>query len=327
MTHLLVEQVVPTADIQMCLDASGVDVPCVVFNRRLEPVAGILKGRGICLAGGKHRDGSPLDRLCAYKRHIAEWTGSFLGGHQDVGKETSHFMCEALAKHFITKIEGPSGALGHVFVGPLVESSMNIDGCDVVPDPRTPLQQEDIQRRVELFCSVVAREYRRRYSQAVRRPLRPRGRKPLVVGDVFFSYSHHDVSFARKLKARLECEGVRCWLDINDLKAGHITRQVYDAMANNDIVLFISSASSLRSDWVQFELSLARQKEIREQRHVLCPVALDDAWRSPDDTCIDAVLLREVFTRYAVDFCAWRNEDEFELAFERVWCGLNIYFP
>ena len=45
-------------------------------------------------------------------------------------------------------------------------------------------------------------------------------------------------------------------------------------------MILVLSKESVKSDWVENELDMARAKEKAEGRAVLCPVALDDAWKS-----------------------------------------------
>ncbi|MCH7591408.1 MAG: toll/interleukin-1 receptor domain-containing protein [Planctomycetes bacterium] len=150
-----------------------------------------------------------------------------------------------------------------------------------------------------------------------------RTKGPIFLGGVFVSYSHDDAKFVDKLYARLKKEGSNVWLDRHDATAGPLRRQVVDNIRLHDIVLLVLSESSVNSNWVDYELKKALQKEVDEKRDVLCPVALDDAWKEKtkgkDHWC-------EVREKNVLDFSKWKTK-----AFDGVFCklvdGLKKYYP
>jgi len=149
-----------------------------------------------------------------------------------------------------------------------------------------------------------------------------RTKGPLMVGGVFISYSHADSGFVDQVYERLDQEGVPVWLDRREAVAGSLQRQVFDAMRLTDVVLLVLSEASVHSDWVEHELEMARQKEKTEQRDVLCPVALDAAWKAK----LDDVLWRQVKKEYVLDFSAWENPQAFDAQFRKLLKGLKIYY-
>ncbi len=96
---------------------------------------------------------------------------------------------------------------------------------------------------------------------------------------VFISYSHEDSRFADKLYKSLYAEGATAWLDRRDLVAGKVNDQVERQIGKSDVVLLVLSEASVKSDWVAHEINLARTFEQRNEIDVLCPVALDTAWK------------------------------------------------
>jgi uncharacterized protein YjbI with pentapeptide repeats len=157
---------------------------------------------------------------------------------------------------------------------------------------------------------------------------RLRARSPLGVGGLFISYAHGDArDLADRLREVLAERGVSVWLDRHEMKAGSVARQLERAMRSTDAVVLILSAGSVRSDWIEYELSLAREKEKAERREVLCPVALDESWNDPASVDhIDPVLLYQLKKRFVVDFSGWAEPQGFEEAFRRLWDGLKLYF-
>jgi uncharacterized protein YjbI with pentapeptide repeats len=94
---------------------------------------------------------------------------------------------------------------------------------------------------------------------------------PFFLGGVFFSYSHADSDVVERLETRLDESGARTWRDAHDMVAGPMERQVFDAIRVNDAVVIVLSETSVRSDWVEHELELGRNREREENRDVLCP--------------------------------------------------------
>ena len=72
-----------------------------------------------------------------------------------------------------------------------------------------------------------------------------------------------------------------------------------------DILVIVLSKASLKSDWVENELKIARKKEKTEGRNIICPVALDDTWR----TKIEGDPLWGQLENYNIlDFSRWKTK-------------------
>ena len=95
------------------------------------------------------------------------------------------------------------------------------------------------------------------------------------------------------------------------------------AIRQNPIVLLVLSKDSVKSDWVEHEARSARKLEKELGRDVLCPVALDDAWKD----CKWPARLREHIMEYHIlDFSKWKNEGEFGKMFRKLIDGLDLFF-
>jgi hypothetical protein len=150
---------------------------------------------------------------------------------------------------------------------------------------------------------------------------------PMLIGGVFISYSWGDSKFVGKLYDRLMREGARVWLDRHEMVAGPMQKQVHRAIRLNDVVLLVLSEASIRSDWVENELEMARRKEREESRDVLCPLALDDSWKSkmdPDEP--NRALWLTLRQKLVLDFSKWKTK-AFEPTLERLLRGLKMYYP
>ena len=134
--------------------------------------------------------------------------------------------------------------------------------------------------------------------------------------------------FVEALERRFDEKGVRYWRDVPDLKAGRLERQIDRAIDLNPLVLLVLSERSVESDWVEWEASRARalEKQYRKAgkpRDVLCPVALDDTWKS----CDRYPGLRQRIEAYNVlDFSKWQNGDELGEAFARLYDGVILNY-
>jgi len=94
---------------------------------------------------------------------------------------------------------------------------------------------------------------------------------------VFISYSSMDRPFARKLEHALRSAGIDVWLDEKKLLVGDsIIKELGKAIKGTDIVLAVLSQSSIRSAWVEKELTLAMTREQEERVKVVLPVRIDD---------------------------------------------------
>lgn len=148
-----------------------------------------------------------------------------------------------------------------------------------------------------------------------------RGTRPIQTSPVFISYSHEDTVFVDMLEQKLNEAGIRFWRDIHDLKPGPMETQIDRAIRTNPVVVLVLSKHSVKSDWVQWEATTARYLEKELQRDVLCPIALDDTWKS----CQWRGPLRQQIERYYIlDFSdpAKLNEQ-----FEKLKAGLHLNYP
>ena len=139
----------------------------------------------------------------------------------------------------------------------------------------------------------------------------------------FISYNHEDKQFARQLHDRLQGRGIRCWLDEKELNPGD---DLYHGIDRGirvwDKVLLCASKHSLKSWWVDNEITIALEREremsksTKEKPLKIIPLNLDgymfkDYWKSGH-----RAMLRK---RVAADFTKWKTDaDEFDRQFERV---------
>jgi TIR domain len=74
----------------------------------------------------------------------------------------------------------------------------------------------------------------------------------------FISYSSKDQEFADRIHADLQNKGVRCWFAPHDMPiGGRILDEIDHAIRLRDKLLLILSEHSIKSDWVEDEVSKA----------------------------------------------------------------------
>ena len=87
--------------------------------------------------------------------------------------------------------------------------------------------------------------------------------------DVFISYSHEDQAFVTRLVSSLEAEGFSVWWDHTIPPGRTWDTFIANAIANAKCCVVVWSPSSLNSDWVKEEATLAKGR--------LLPVAIEGA--------------------------------------------------
>lgn len=137
----------------------------------------------------------------------------------------------------------------------------------------------------------------------------------------FISYSARDQGFANRLHADLQNKGVRCWFAPHDMPIGaKILDEIDEAIRLRDKLVLILSEHSIKSDWVEDEVSKAFEEERRRGQTVLFPIRLDDAVMETDEAW--AAKLRA--QRNIGDFRRWKDYDAYKKAFERVVRDLTV---
>lgn len=151
---------------------------------------------------------------------------------------------------------------------------------------------------------------------------------PIQYYKAFVSYSHADQEFAKHLHKRLQGEGIRCWIDDEDMKIGD---KVYDtinqAIQIHDKVILICSEHSLKSRWVKREFeTMLQQEEDHEKANgkfvpLLLPLDVDGyIFKEAEND----YMVTEIKSRLAADFTNWKDHDAFEAAFDKLVKALKV---
>lgn len=145
----------------------------------------------------------------------------------------------------------------------------------------------------------------------------------IQINPLFISYNHTDGIFVDSLERYLVDDGVRFWRDVHHATAGRLETQVDRAIRLNPTMLLILSESSVKSDWVEHEVRLARELEKESGRDVLCPIALDGGW----ENCRWPQRLREQIMEYNIlDFSNWQDRVTFDRMYRKLAEGLDLFY-
>jgi len=145
----------------------------------------------------------------------------------------------------------------------------------------------------------------------------------IQLSPIFIAYCHEDAAFVDHVAETLDGRRIRHWRDTHDAVAGRLDRQIDRAIRLNPTVLLVLSKNSVCSDWVEWEATRARGLEKELGRDVLCPVALDDSWK----TCDWPSPLRQQIMKYNIlDLSNWRDPAVFDRQFRRLLDGLALFY-
>ena len=130
----------------------------------------------------------------------------------------------------------------------------------------------------------------------------------------FISYSTKDQEFAERLHADLQNKGVRCWFAPHDLPIGDKIRDALDAAIRlRDKVVLILSEHSIKSDWVEDEVTKGFEEERKRDQIVLFPVRLDEAVMNTNEAWAAKLHARNIG-----DFRKWKDHDAYKQSLARV---------
>jgi hypothetical protein len=130
----------------------------------------------------------------------------------------------------------------------------------------------------------------------------------------FISYSTKDQEFADRIHADLQNKGVRCWFAPHDMPiGGKILNEIDAAIRLRDKLLLVLSEHSIKSDWVEDEVTKAFEEERKRGQIVLFPIQLDDAVMHTNEAWAAKLRARNIG-----DFRSWTDHNAYKASLERV---------
>src|ERR1039457_6318536 len=95
--------------------------------------------------------------------------------------------------------------------------------------------------------------------------------------DVFLSHSAKDKAMVRDLAARLQKDGLRVWLDEEQIKPGDsIPAKIEAGLEHSRVLVLCMSANAFGSDWAQLEAGTFRFRDPLNKERRFIPLRLDD---------------------------------------------------
>ncbi|MGH9970769.1 MAG: toll/interleukin-1 receptor domain-containing protein [Pyrinomonadaceae bacterium] len=93
---------------------------------------------------------------------------------------------------------------------------------------------------------------------------------------VFISYSHADTNFVNSFASLLLDFDLQVWKDSKDIPiGGNILKSVYEGIKNTSHFCCIISSSSIKSAWVEEELSYAKIRRLQDRSLAIVPVLIE----------------------------------------------------
>lgn len=90
---------------------------------------------------------------------------------------------------------------------------------------------------------------------------------------IFLSHNHADKSFVRRLATDLDNQGISYWLDEAEIKVGEsLIEKIRAGIDEVDFVAVVLSPNSVASPWVQREVDVAMNQEIKGRRVKVLPL-------------------------------------------------------
>jgi TIR domain/Pentapeptide repeats (8 copies) len=143
---------------------------------------------------------------------------------------------------------------------------------------------------------------------------------PIQYHSLFLSHSHHNQTFAKRLHADLQNQGVRCWFAPHDLRPGtSIVRGIEEAIHLHEKLLLILSHHAVNSPWVQQEIETALYKEVTTGQEMLFPIRLDNTVLSSN-----TLWAKRLCQRHIGDFTGWQDGDAYDQTFTALLRHLKV---
>lgn len=90
---------------------------------------------------------------------------------------------------------------------------------------------------------------------------------------VFISHSSEDKKFVRTLKDDLEANGIKTWLDEDELQYGDsLIEKLQNALEDSSHFIIVLTQTSVNSDWIKLELNKAKLLKTQELLKKIIPI-------------------------------------------------------
>lgn len=131
------------------------------------------------------------------------------------------------------------------------------------------------------------------------------------MSSVFLSHNSKDKPWVRALAERLMADDVVVWLDEAEINIGDsLIDKIAEGIKEMKFVAAIISNNSVKSSWVQKEISIAMTKEVAGRKVTVLPLVIDDCELPPS-----------LSDKLYADFT---NPDNFEASYEKLLRAIGI---
>ena len=114
---------------------------------------------------------------------------------------------------------------------------------------------------------------------------------------------------------------IRCWSAPEDIKIGDKFRDtIHNSIVVFDNLIFILSENSVKSDWVEKEVTAAISKKRKEKSPMLFPIRIDNSNIKEDKTWND--IIKNESQIY--DFTNWKNHKDYKKSIDRLLIDLQL---
>jgi len=141
---------------------------------------------------------------------------------------------------------------------------------------------------------------------------------------ILVSHSQQDDPFVEELRRLFAERGVHVWVAAHELKGTLRERQSKLAIQHDVTLLLVLSRHSVQSDWAEHEVRLARKLEKDLGEPVLCPISLDDAWKTP---VWQGRILEQIPDEKVLSFADWRAGASARKEFEKLTEAIALFRP
>lgn len=152
--------------------------------------------------------------------------------------------------------------------------------------------------------------------ETLRTESKPQRRRLLI------SHSQQDEAFVEELRRLFNQRGAYSWLATHELKGTLRERQSKLAIQHDVCLLLVLSEATVHSDWAEHEVRLARKLEKDLGEPVLCPISLDEAWKTP---VWQGRILEQIPTEKVLSFADWRDKSSMQAQFEKLIEAVAVF--
>lgn len=138
---------------------------------------------------------------------------------------------------------------------------------------------------------------------------------------LFISHSSQDFEFTKKLMTELELHNYPCFFAPRDMTSDKGIRDVIRTnLELSNVFLIVYSNNYTKSQWANFEIELALEKQRRQKEINFIPIKIDDSIMGSDES-LD-VYIRSI--KNIIDFIGHKKNNLFKSSFENLINNLQL---